>query len=230
MSREGRLAIGIGLGLIGLVLLVRRRQRSSASPTTSVNTPVDKAMAKRKGQRHGDASPYLSKIRVAVNRHPELNGRLHVYLGLLDQESRFDPAARSPTGAAGIAQFTNIGRAEVRRLMAISKYGSRFAGSTAIGDRLRSFDRDGAFDATTAIEAGALYLASLLGTYGGHVEAALTAYNAGGRPARIVQQAGTHAAALPVLLLLPDNQRSQSPEYAPGVLERAAFFRGQGLA
>lgn len=174
--------------------------------------------------------PFLPVVRRAVARHTEYSwGRVgagdeSLLIGLLWHESRFDPAAVSWTGAAGIGQFTGIGRAEVRRLMTLSQWSDRYAGEAGLATRLKYFQKADAFVADICIEASALLLASLIRKWSGNVEAALTDYNAGGTAAGIVSRYGSHAAAKQALVDLPDNQRSQSPVYAPTVLADAAKY------
>lgn len=173
----------------------------------------------------GKADQFLPLVRVAAARHHELqeSGGASLLAGLIEQESRFDPLAESPTGAAGLGQFTGIGRAEVRRLMKIEEWDDRFSPSP-LKTKLADFTRQDAFVPGVAIEAAALFLASLLKKWSYNVEAALTDYNAGGVAARLVAQAGSHAAARRQLESLPSNQRSQSPTYAPEVLARYERF------
>lgn len=228
MARRTVWIVVTGLGLIGVALAVRSRLNAAASdgPRT-----IPRGSSVRSGVRFGDPTPYLARMRLAAARHPELNGLFAVYVGLINHESAgFQADAVSSTGAGGLGQFTSIGRREVERILKMAAYRGRFSGEPRIAERLKEFLRAEQFEPDLALEAAALYLASLIATYNFNVEAALTAYNAGGKAARIVQQSGTHAAALTTLLLLPSNQRSQSPTYAPRVLEDAAHFRSQGIA
>lgn len=195
--------------------------------TKRLSTSAGAGLARK--LKHGDPAPYMDRIRKAVARHPELSGKLSILLGLLDQESRFDPDATSPTGAAGIGQFTNSGIAEVKRLVAQPRYARRYDNEPRVRDILSMLTKTSVRNASTGIEAAALLLAGNIEIWGG-VEAALTAYNAGGVAAGLVRDAGSHAAALSALEALPDNRRSQSPEYAPGVLARAADFAAMGVA
>ena len=181
--------------------------------------------------RPGRAEPFMEMIRTAARRHPELSGRVRsdddgtlLLLGLIEQESRFDPEAVSPTGAIGLGQFTRIGREEVRRLMGMRKWKGRYALVERVSGILPILAREHMTDPLVSVEAAALLLASLVEKWSGDVEAALTDYNGGGVPARIVHRAGSHRAALVELRALPATQRSQSPEYSPGVLTRAERF------
>ena len=205
----------------GLLLLMGKKKASAATVV---------------GMRRGDPRPFLPLIHEATNRHVELRDRPEVYVGLLDQESAFDPAIvsgtrRSPTGALGIAQFTTIGGDEVRRLMDMKTWSDRFSDNVTLTNKLKNFRKEpDATDVPIAIHAGALFLSSLIKKWKGNVEAALTDYNAGGKAAKIVADAGSHAAAKSMLENLPANQKSQSPVYAPEVLAKAESFKQQGMA
>ena len=212
-----------------LVLMGRKAAdtTTSAIPTGggTASTPAGQAKI-----TPGALDAYLAETTRAAARHSQLAGKHHILRGLLYHESRFDPQAVSRTGAAGIGQFTGSGRAEVRRLMTIPEWSGRYAGESTLASRLAGMTRTDAFDPYVGIEAAALLLASLLKKWGGNVEAALTDYNGGGVPARIVRDAGSHAAAKLRLQALPDNQRSQSPVYAPLVLADARKMQDQGIA
>ena len=189
-----------------------------------------------RGEGIGDPTPYLSLITTAAKRHPELANRVNVLLGLLDQESdHFAPDVvngrrRSPTGALGIGQFTKIAGDEVRRIMTMPAWRSRYDNAPAVGNMLKVFEKEShAWKPEFAIEAAALFLSFLINKWNGNVEAALTDYNAGGVAARIVSTAGTHAGAKQQLIALPDNQESQSATYSPSVLAKATVFREQGF-
>ena len=197
--------------------------------------PAKKVVAAIRKTGHGDPEPYLTTIRRAVVRHPELDKThptghtgVSVLVGLFDQESKFDPTARSKTGAAGLGQFTMVAVDEVKRLIAMSKYRGRFDTTTA--GRLNSFSKDLAVsDPHLAIEAAALLMAELLRKWKGNVEAALTDYNAGGKAAGIVASAGSHSMAKATLENLDPREKSQSPVYAPEVVARAGYFREHGI-
>ncbi|HEX9610711.1 MAG TPA: transglycosylase SLT domain-containing protein [Gemmatimonadales bacterium] len=89
----------------------------------------------------------------------------YLLAGLVRQESTFDPEALSPAGARGLAQLMlNTARQTARGLDVA------FApGWITVPD--------------LNLHLGAAHLAELLRRFGGRVEAALAAYNAGGRPA-----------------------------------------------
>ena len=81
---------------------------------------------------------------------------------LIAEESNFDPQAVSPKGAAGLMQLMPGTAAELRV--------------------------EDVFDPRQNVEAGALYLRSLLRRYGGDLALALAAYNAG--PEKVDQYRG----------------------------------------
>lgn len=88
--------------------------------------------------------------------------------GLIWQESAFDPDALSVAGARGLMQLLpSTGRVLARRL------GNR---------RLRPHDLN---DPAQNLRLGSLYLKNMIGRFGGRVERALAAYNAG--PTRVVR-------------------------------------------
>ena len=138
----------------------------------------------------GERSDFAAAIGRADARWSTLPRRF--LEAILYVESRYDPGATSPTGAAGIAQFTTIGMAEVRRLSALSGYRSRYDASLA--RRLQSMRGSDAYDPDLAIEAAALTLQHYLARYDGDLAATATFYNAGGNAAAAVRRYG-HAGA-----------------------------------
>lgn len=133
--------------------------------------------------------------------------------GLIQAESMFDPRARSPTGAAGLGQFTGVAIDEVKRLAGQQKYAHGFDNDAALKTALLNFNKTKAHTPVYAVEAAALYLKYVLDRYKSE-EAALTAYNAGHKMARHVQRYGSHAAARRAGVL----NFSQANSYAPKVL------------
>ena len=139
----------------------------------------------------------------------------NVVRALMTQESAFVAEATSPTGAYGYGQFTGIGARQVYQN--ISQMDERAADLT-------SFRKNRASEPDIGIKA---ICATLWWLY--HVkyknvedsvvklEAVLTFYNSGGRPAALVVRHGGHAKALPFIQQLPRNVRSQSEKYAPQV-------------
>lgn len=141
-------------------------------------------------------------------------------MGLIQTESRFDPGATSRTGAAGLGQFTGIAMKEIQRLAKMGGYARAFKGEDKLLAKLKSFDKSMAYDPELALEATALFLHHLLKHYKGHVEAALTHYNAGGRMAKHVLKHGHKGAKDKGLLTF-----SQAKTYAPEVLKWRAKFK-----
>jgi soluble lytic murein transglycosylase-like protein len=94
--------------------------------------------------------PYAAEITAAARRHGIDPALL---AGLVRQESNFDPDAGSPAGARGLTQLM-----------------PGTAAALGVTD---------ASDPQQAIEGGAKYLAQQLKAFGGDVEKALAAYNAG---------------------------------------------------
>jgi hypothetical protein len=139
----------------------------------------------------------------------------NVVRGLITQESAFLAEATSPTGAFGYGQFTGIGARQVYQN--ISQMTERAAD-------LVDFRKSRASEVDMGIKA---ICATLWWLY--HVkykavadpvvklEAVLTFYNSGGKPAALVVRHGGHAKALPFIQQLPRNVKSQSEKYAPHV-------------
>ena len=196
--------------IAGGAILVLMGRKAADTTTSAIPTGEGTAPAPA-GQNKitpGALDAYLAETTRAAARHSQLAGKHHILRGLLYHESRFDPQAVSGTGAAGIGQFTSIGRAEVRRLMAIPEWSGRYAGESTLATRLAGMTRTDAFDPYVGIEAAALLL--FFRRNGAECEAA--------RPTTTAEacllnctDAGSHAAAKLKLQALPVNQRSQSP-------------------
>lgn len=102
------------------------------------------------GPEAAQPAAYEAEIEAAAARHgidPAL------LFGLIQQESGFDPSARSGAGALGLTQLM-----------------PSTAASLGVADPL---------DPAESIEGGAAYLASMMQRFGGNAEEALAAYNAG---------------------------------------------------
>ena len=139
----------------------------------------------------------------------------NVVRGLMTQESAFIAEATSPTGAFGYGQFTGIGAKQVYQN--ISKMDRRAAD-------LVDFRKSRASEPDMGIKA---ICATLWWLY--HVkyknvedkvvrlEATLTFYNAGGKPAALVVRHEGHANAVPFIKQLPKKYQSQAGHYAPQV-------------
>lgn len=139
----------------------------------------------------------------------------NVVRALITQESAFVAEAVSPTGAFGYGQFTGIGARQVYQN--ISQMDERAAD-------LVNFRKNGASDPDMGIKAICATLWWLYHKKYSDVtdkviklEATLTFYNSGGRPAALVVKHGGHAKALPFIEQLPRNVKSQSEHYAPQV-------------
>lgn len=133
---------------------------------------------------------------------------------LITQESRFVAEAVSPTGAFGYGQFTGIGAKQVQNIAAM----------TPLAADLADFTKQDASEPDKGIKAICATLWWLFNKKYHSVEdkkiqleAVLTFYNAGGRPAALVIRYGGHDRAVPPIQKLPRNVRSQSIEYAPSV-------------
>lgn len=134
--------------------------------------------------------------------------------GLITQESRFIAEATSPTGAYGYGQFTGIGARQVQNISAMTDKASD----------LEDFTKKEADDPDQGIKAICATLWWLFNKKYHRVqdkkvqlEAVLTFYNSGGRPAALVVKYGGHAEAVAAINQLPRNQRSQAAKYAPEV-------------
>ncbi len=139
----------------------------------------------------------------------------NVVRALITQESAFVAEAVSPTGAFGYGQFTGIGAKQVYRDIAQMNEDAA---------DLSSFTKGKASDPDVGIKAICAYLWWIFYIKYKNVddpviklEATLTFYNSGGRPAALVVRHGGHAKALPHIQQLPRNIKSQSEKYAPHV-------------
>ena len=136
---------------------------------------------------------------------------------LITQESLFIAEAVSPTGAFGYGQFTGIGARQVQNI----------ARMTPLAADLADFTKQDADNPDKGIKAICATLWWLFNKKYRSVEdkkvqleAVLTFYNSGGRPAALVVKHGGHDKAVPHIKALPRNMRSQSVRYAPEVAER----------
>ncbi len=139
----------------------------------------------------------------------------NVVRALMTQESAFVAEATSPTGAYGYGQFTGIGARQVYQN--ISQMDERAAD-------LADFRKNRASEPDVGIKAICATLWWLYHKKYANVEdqvvkleAVLTFYNSGGKPAALVVRHGGHAKALPFIQQLPRNVRSQFEHYAPQV-------------
>ncbi len=135
--------------------------------------------------------------------------------GLITQESRFVAEAVSPTGAYGYGQFTGIGARQVKNIAAMTDKAAD----------LVNFTKQDADDPDKGVKAICATLWWLFNKKYSRVtdkkiqlEAVLTFYNSGGRPAALVIKYGGHAEAVAAINSLPRNMRSQAAKYAPEVV------------
>jgi hypothetical protein len=135
---------------------------------------------------------------------------------VITQESKFVGDAKSPTGAFGYGQMTRIGADQVRLIADMNPFAKD----------LKDFTKEQASDPERGIKAVCATLWWLFYVkYKGvpdrkvQIEAALTFYNSGGRPAALVVKKGGHTNALSEIKALPINQRSQAAVYAPEALD-----------
>ena len=136
--------------------------------------------------------------------------------GLITQESAFIAEAVSPTGAYGYGQFTGIGARQVQNIANMA--------DCPDPEGLDTFTKRDADDPDVGIKAICATLWWLfekkykaVADKKVQLEAALTFYNSGGRPAALVVRYGGHAQAVPAIQRLPRNMRSNSVKYAPQV-------------
>jgi hypothetical protein len=127
------------------------------------------------------AQPYVDAIEDASERH-EVPAELLV--AMIGVESNFDPDAESPMGARGLMQLM-----------------PRTAESMGVSD---------VWDPHQNVDGGAAYLRLMLDHYGGDLELATAAYNAG---PHAVDEAGG----------IPDN--GETPHYVRAVLDRYESLR-----
>lgn len=127
---------------------------------------------------------YAPLIEAAAARNGVDPAVLH---GLIQQESDFDPSSTSSAGAEGLTQLM-----------------PSTAASLGVSDPL---------DPAQSIEGGARYLGEMLRRFGGNVEEALAAYNAG--PGAVEQYGG-----------IPPYSETQ--QYVSKVLGYASEYRGGG--
>jgi len=159
-------------------------------------------------EREKELRPFIEQYADLFDLDPNL------VRGLITQESRFVAEATSPTGCYGYGQFSHIGARQVQNISAMTE---------KAGD-LADFTKQEADDPDRGIKAICATLWWLfnkkyarVGDKKIQLEAVLTFYNAGGRPAAVVIKHGGHAEAVSYLKEIPKNIRSQSVKYAPEV-------------
>lgn len=163
-------------------------------------------------EREKEVSEFIERHAATFDLDPNL------VRAIITQESRFVAEATSPTGAYGYGQFTSIGAKQVRNISAM----------LGVAADLANFQKADADKPDLGIKAICATLWWLFNRKYHAVsdkkvqlEAALTFYNAGGRPAALIVKHGGHAAALPFIKAMPNNFKSQSEKYAP---QTAAWY------
>ena len=163
-------------------------------------------------EREKELRPFIEQYADLFDLDPNL------IRGLITQESRFVAEATSPTGAYGYGQFTGIGARQVQNI----------AHMTDKAVDLATFTKQNADEPEHGVKAICATLWWLFNKKYSNVsdkqvqlEAVLTFYNSGGRPAALVIKHGGHVEAVPFIKQLPRNIQSNSIKYAPEV---AAWF------
>lgn len=163
-------------------------------------------------EREKVVRPYIEQYADLFDLDPNL------VRGLITQESRFVGEATSPTGCYGYGQFSHIGAKQVQNISAMTEKAADLA----------NFQKQEADEPDRGIKAICATLwwlfnkkYHLVADKKVQLEAVLTFYNAGGRPAALVVKNGGHAEAVGDINALPKNLRSQAAKYAPEV---AAWF------
>jgi len=156
-----------------------------------------------------------AEVHEYIEKYSELFGLdPNLIRAVITQESRFIAEATSPTGAYGYGQFTTIGAKQVQNIAAM----------TGKAADLVNFTKHQADEPDHGVKAICATFWWLMHKKYKNVtdmkvqlEAALTFYNAGGRPAALVVRHGGHAEALGAIKALPRRYQSQSLKYAPEV-------------
>lgn len=154
-------------------------------------------------------------VRQYIEKYSSLFGLdPHLIRAIISQESRFVSEATSPTGAYGFGQFTTIGAKQVQNISEMLP---------AAAD-LRGFTKQQADQPDKGIKAICATIWWLMNRKYAKIldkkvqlEATVTFYNAGGRPAALVIKHGGHAEAKEAISQLPRRYQSQSIKYAPEV-------------
>ncbi len=131
---------------------------------------------------------------------------------VITQESYFVAEATSHTGAYGYGQFTSIGARQVQNISRMTSKASDLSGFT----KAQADEPDAGIKAICATFWWLLYTKyRTVSDKKVQLEAALTFYNAGGRPAALVVKHGGHAEAVSAIKALPRGYQGQSLDYAP---------------
>jgi len=158
-------------------------------------------------KREAEVSHFIEEYAELADLDPNL------IRALITQESRFVSNAVSPTNAYGYGQFTNIGARQVQEVAKIH--------NPALFGDLNNFQKKEASDPDKGIKAICAFLWWLFYVKYRNVEnkqvkleAALTFYNAGGRPAALVVKHEGFSNAISHIKQLPARYRSQGDKYA----------------
>lgn len=135
-----------------------------------------------------------------------------VTLGVIRQESSFDPGALSPTGARGLMQLMPATAQEVARRLGEATSATALTADPAHNMRL-----------------GSAYLQAMLDRFGGSLPLAVAAYNAG--PARVTEWLAANGdprtGAIDWLDWIELIPFSETRGYVQRVLENAAIYRAR---
>lgn len=147
-------------------------------------------------------APFLKAIVKEANRY---GLDPHVLLGLIRQESEFNPRAVSPARAYGLAQILySTGRSVARKI------------------GIRRFRLTHLYEPVTNIRLGAYYLADLLKEFDGDIAAALAAYNAGKERVKQWKQWGNFQEPAEFIETIPF---TETRRYVKLVLANAHVYR-----
>jgi len=156
--------------------------------------------------REAEVHEYIEKYSELFGLDPNL------IRAVITQESRFIAEATSPTGAYGYGQFTTIGAKQVQNIAAMTDKAADLADFT----KYQADEPDHGVKAMCATFWWLMYKKYRSVTDKKvQLEAALTFYNSGGRPAALVVKYGGHAEAVEHIKALPTRYQSQSVKYAP---------------
>ncbi len=142
----------------------------------------------------------------ALRTYSEENG-LDPYLvaSLIRQESEFNPSAISRANAYGLMQLLpKTGRGEARK------------------EGLRHYRTDSLLDPTTNIELGTRYFRQMVDEFGGHIEYALAAYNAGADRVADWRAAGNYRDVDEFVESIPF---TETREYVQAIVRNAEVYK-----
>jgi soluble lytic murein transglycosylase len=146
--------------------------------------------------------PFWSEL-----KRESLKNQLDPYLvaSLIRQESEFNPAAISPANAMGLMQLLpTVGKGVAREL------------------RIRHFSRDQLLQPNTNLQLGTHYFKQFVDRYGGHIEYALAAYNAGANRVEDWRNNGDFKDMDEFVESIPF---TETREYVQAILRNAVLYR-----